>query len=455
MLSCPDGLVYSFGELPWKCDVKSQTVEPVLESSLNGHRVVRVSAGSFHCGAVTDKGIVHMWGENSHGQCGILGLDVVANPTPINIVDNETVPTEQVQIHDVACGAQHTLALSSKHEVWAWGFGCQLGLVTTVFPVWKPQKVEHLSGRYVVQIACGEFHSLALVHSVPRSESSQQSLEKCGHCKQPLYTMIDKDDHVIISDTHYCPLGVELSYSKQGKTSKQETPASTPNMVTTENDPQSCVAMSTDFCLSESALDKSYSNGTAGEKEVDHNDPATEIFPDGSESPQECRPRTTSSLYPDEQALKDYLKRISEQSQSEQFEGKKGSRPPSRQISLKDSHNVEENNKPTFPLLSPQTMTDDIKSTFLDDIPLIKLQGSVTGCVDDDSSEDILIPSDPLNCNNCEEVFEENSLTDKNHCPHEPLEAKKSASLTDIRVEDMDGYSRRRSLPGLLSPGIL
>ncbi|KAM9486533.1 alsin [Clarias gariepinus] len=452
VLLTKDGLVYSFGELPWKCDVKSQTVEPVLESSLNGHRVVRVSAGSFHCGAVTDKGIVHMWGENSHGQCGILGLDVVANPTPINIVDNETVPTEQVQIHDVACGAQHTLALSSKHEVWAWGFGCQLGLVTTVFPVWKAQKVEHLSGRYVVQIACGEFHSLALVHSVPRSESSQQSLEKCGHCKQPLYTMIDKDDHVIISDTHYCPLGVELSYSKQGKTSKQETPGSTPNMVTTENDPQSCVAMSTDFCLSESALDKSHSNGTAGEKEVDHNDPATEIFPNSSESPQECRPRTTSSLYPDEQALKDYLKRISEQSQSEQFEGKKGSRPPSRQISLKDSHNVEENNKPTFPLLSPQTMTDDIKSTFLDDIPLIKLQGSVTGCVDDDSSEDILIPSDPLNCNNCEEVFEENSLTDKNHCPHEPLEAKKSASLTDVRVEDMDGYSRRRSLPGLLSP---
>lgn len=203
-------------------------MEPVLESTLTGQCVVRVSTGSFHCGAVTDEGTVHMWGENSHGQCGISGVSVVPNPTPINIVDDEVVPPELVKIQDVACGTQHTLALSRMHEVWAYGSGCQLGLVTAVFPVWKAQKVEHLSGRCVIQIACGEFHSLALVRSQPPSETTQHPDDKCGQCKRPLYTFIDKDDHVIISDNHYCPLGVQLSDSKQ------TSPALTPEMETPE-----------------------------------------------------------------------------------------------------------------------------------------------------------------------------------------------------------------------------
>ncbi|XP_047011887.1 alsin isoform X3 [Ictalurus punctatus] len=449
-----DGLVYSFGELPWKRDLKSQTVEPVLESSLTGHRVVRVSAGSFHCGAVTEEGMVHMWGENSHGQCGIFGFSVVHNPTPVNIVDDEIVPPELVQIQDVACGAQHTLVLSRKHEVWAWGSGCQLGLVTTVFPVWKAQKVEHLSGRHVLQIACGEFHSLALVRLLPLPVSSQQSQDKCGQCKQPIYTLIDKDDHVIISDNHYCPLGVELFDAKQCQKSKQASPSLTSEMETSAHDPQSSVVSPGDFCPSQSALDESHNDDTAGEKEEDHNDPAPETMTDRSESPQQCRARTKSSLYPDEQALKDYLKRLSGQSQSEQFEAvsRKGSCPPSRQTSLKDSYRLDQNNKPTFPSLAPLTTSDDFKSTLSDDIALMTLHDSVTDSVCDDSSEDTVIPSDPLTYNNCEEVTDDSFSTDSNHCPYKSLEAKKSASLTDIRFNDTDGYSRRRSLPGLLSP---
>lgn len=434
--------------------MKSHTVEPVLENSLTGHHVVRVATGSFHCGAVTEEGIVHMWGDNSHGQCGISGISVVPNPTPVNIVDDEIVPPEVVRIQDVACGAQHTLALSRKHEVWAWGSGCQLGLMTSVFPVWKAQKIEHLSGRYVVQIACGEFHSLALVRSLPLPESSQ---DKCGQCKQPIYTLIDKDDHVIISDNHYCPLGVELSDAKQGQKSKQSSPALMPKMDSLAHDPQSPVVLPEDFCPSQSSLDESHSDNTAGEKKVDHNGAALETMTESSENPQRCPTRTKSSLYPDEQALKDYLKRISEQSHSEQFEvtSRKGSCPPSRQTSLKDSYRLDQNNKPTFPSLEPLAMSDNIKSTLSDDIALTTLQDSATDSVCDDSSEDTAISSDSLTCNNYEEVSDENFSTDRNQCPHESLEAKKSASLTDIRIDDIDGYSRRRSLPGLLSPGIL
>ncbi|KAI5628041.1 alsin, partial [Silurus asotus] len=446
------GLVYSFGELPWKRDLKSQTVEPVLENALTGHHVVRVSTGSFHCGAVTEEGIVHMWGENSHGQCGISGLSVVPNPTPINIADEEIIPPELVRVHDVACGAQHTLALSRKHEVWSWGSGCQLGLVTTVFPVWKAQKVEHLSGRYVVQIACGEFHSLALVRSLPLSEYTHQSQDTCGQCKQPLYSLIDKDDHVIISDNHYCPLGVELSDTKPA--SKQASPALMPKVDISAEDPPSSIVLPGDFGSSQIALDESHSDDTAGAKEVDHSDPAYEITTASSERPQQRRKRTKSSVYPDEQALKNYLKRISDQSQTEQFEilSKKGSCPPSRQTSLKDSYLPDQNNKPTFPSLPPVTMINDFKSSFSDDIALMTLQDSVIDSVSDDTFEDTVISCDPLKCNNFEEVSDESFSTDDNQCLHVSLEVKKSASLTDIRIDDLDGCNRRRSLPGLMSP---
>uniref|UniRef100_A0A8P4G9B9 Alsin Rho guanine nucleotide exchange factor ALS2 b n=1 Tax=Dicentrarchus labrax TaxID=13489 RepID=A0A8P4G9B9_DICLA len=208
------GQVYSFGELPWKQSQVPEPEKPTLESALSGQRVVAVAAGSFHSGAVTEDGGLHMWGDNGSGQCGLSGLSTVPNPTPVAVVDSDTSPPQSVPVLELACGEQHTLALSAQREVWAWGSGCQLGLNVTVFPVWKPQKVEHLAGRYVLQVACGASHSLALVRCLGPQDTHRPPVDKCRQCNQLLYTMTDKEDHVIISDGHYCPLGPVLpSYS--------------------------------------------------------------------------------------------------------------------------------------------------------------------------------------------------------------------------------------------------
>ena len=111
---------------------------------------------------------------------------------------------------------------SAQREVWAWGSGCQLGLVSKTFPVLRPQKVEHLSGRHVIQLACGAFHSLALVRSLPSQDYvTQKSSDRCGQCKQLLNSHTDLWCHSILSDSHYCPLGVEL---ESGRWSRQSTP---------------------------------------------------------------------------------------------------------------------------------------------------------------------------------------------------------------------------------------
>ncbi|KAM6946062.1 alsin-like [Aplochiton taeniatus] len=225
LLLAEGGLVFSVGELPWRTGLAVPLSQPLLEHSLNDVTVVLVSAGSFHCGALTEEGAVYMWGENSAGQCGALGTEgsdrvvtgpkrvaphLVSEPQLLSVVDRERVPPARVRVRALACGGEHTLALSAQHEVWSWGSGYQLGLVTSTFPVWRPQKVEHLSGRHVIQVACGSSHSLALVRSQPPKDyttqaSSSSSGSRCGQCQKT-----DQEDSVVMNDSHYCPLGVEL-----------------------------------------------------------------------------------------------------------------------------------------------------------------------------------------------------------------------------------------------------
>lgn len=63
------GGVFSFGQLLWR-GLSVPPSAPLPEVSLRERAVVRVAAGGFHCGAVSEQGAVYMWGENSGGQCG-------------------------------------------------------------------------------------------------------------------------------------------------------------------------------------------------------------------------------------------------------------------------------------------------------------------------------------------------------------------------------------------------
>uniref|UniRef100_A0A3Q3J027 Alsin-like PH-like domain-containing protein n=1 Tax=Monopterus albus TaxID=43700 RepID=A0A3Q3J027_MONAL len=208
------GQVYSFGELLWR-DLSIPASNPVLEVTLLGKMVVRVAAGGFHCGALSEQGGVYMWGENTAGQCG--PAEGVSEPYPVSVVDSEVIPPAVVRVVDLACGREHSLALSSQNELWAWGSGCQLGLVTNSFPVWRPQKVEHLAGRCVIQVACGAYHSLALVRSLPPQNCTQNLSEKRERGQSPHCSVTEEEELLPPDDSHYCPLGVELAEVMAGE----------------------------------------------------------------------------------------------------------------------------------------------------------------------------------------------------------------------------------------------
>ncbi|XP_027878027.1 alsin-like isoform X1 [Xiphophorus couchianus] len=226
ILLAQGGLVFSFGELFWR-GISVPVSAPVLEASLLGRTVVHVAAGGFHCGAISEQGGVYMWGENTAGQCGQTDRASVINttvpePCPVTVVDSEVIPPAVVRVVSLACGREHSLALSAQNELWAWGSGCQLGLVTNTFPVWKPQKVEHLAGRHVIQVACGAYHSLALVRSLPAQDFIAQSTPKIRERgRSPQCPLADREELVTTDDVVYCPLGVELSEVTRSETSSR------------------------------------------------------------------------------------------------------------------------------------------------------------------------------------------------------------------------------------------
>uniref|UniRef100_UPI0037E8EF96 alsin n=1 Tax=Semicossyphus pulcher TaxID=241346 RepID=UPI0037E8EF96 len=429
------GQVYSFGELSWKQSQPPEPEKPALESALSGQRVVSIAAGSFHSGAVTEDGGVHMWGDNSSGQCGLSGLSTVPNPTPVALLDSDATPPQTVPVLELACGGKHTLALSVQREVWAWGSGCQLGLNATIFPVWKPQKVEHLAGRYVLQLACGASHSLALVRCLGPQDLQRPPVDKCRQCNQLLYTMTDKEDHVIISDGHYCPLGVELT-EDEGlldapapvqvlKTSPSEPVL--PSHTSTSNSGSPVPPKGADPSSDASQEDSALANGAL---------PASDSDSSAQSKSGAVVPGVKNSPYPDEQAVKDYLKKLTDNTQVEQT----AKTTPGGLHSLLPAAGALTSSTPGSSINSlvascASAVGERVASTY-EALSIKKMMNYLPSGVPRPGGAAASVAGD----NTTERVRLEDST-----------QAKKSSSTGDIREEEAESLRRRLSLPGLLS----
>uniref|UniRef100_A0A2K6THC4 Alsin Rho guanine nucleotide exchange factor ALS2 n=1 Tax=Saimiri boliviensis boliviensis TaxID=39432 RepID=A0A2K6THC4_SAIBB len=438
VLLTEDGEVYSFGTLPWRSGpVEICPSSPILENALVGQYVVTVATGSFHSGAVTDSGVAYMWGENSAGQCAVANQQYVPEPNPVSIADSEASPLLAVRILQLACGEEHTLALSISREIWAWGTGCQLGLITTAFPVTKPQKVEHLAGRVVLQVACGAFHSLALVQCLP-SQDLKPVPERCNQCSQLLITMTDKEDHVIISDSHCCPLGVTLSESQA------ETRASTALSPSTETpDRQEEVFENTLAANDQSVateLNAVSAQTTSGDAVSSQQNVmgATEI----------SSARNIPS-YPDTQAVNEYLRKLSDHSVRENSE--RGEKPVSSQPLVEEA--IPNLHSP------PTTSTSALNSLVVSCASAVGVRVAATYEAGALSLKKVMNFYSTTPCETGAQAGSSaigpEGLKDsrEEQVKQESMQGKKSSSLVDIREEETEGGSRRLSLPGLLSQG--
>jgi alpha-tubulin suppressor-like RCC1 family protein len=129
---------------------------------LAGKAIRRVVGGTGHSVAVLVDGTLAAWGDNRSGQLGDGSL--TSSMTPV-AVDMEGVLAGKVVIQ-VACGDTHTLALCTDGTVAAWGSGGygQLGYGgtnSTAVPV-LVDRSGVLAGRRVIAVSAGREHSIAL-----------------------------------------------------------------------------------------------------------------------------------------------------------------------------------------------------------------------------------------------------------------------------------------------------
>uniref|UniRef100_K3WR42 Rab-GAP TBC domain-containing protein n=1 Tax=Globisporangium ultimum (strain ATCC 200006 / CBS 805.95 / DAOM BR144) TaxID=431595 RepID=K3WR42_GLOUD len=175
-------------------DMRDRAVPRKIMSLLR-ERVVHASCGGAHTAALTDKnkvftfgrgrngrlglgdnkwrdtphevtsfpplgrdGSVFSWGKQGEGQCGLGYLD------KDQLVPRNIEKLLDSHIIDIACGYTHTLALTSKGEVYSWGLGeyGQLGRGIVYQPV--PELVDFSSvlnsPDRIVRVYCGAFHSV-------------------------------------------------------------------------------------------------------------------------------------------------------------------------------------------------------------------------------------------------------------------------------------------------------
>ncbi|XP_029114633.1 probable E3 ubiquitin-protein ligase HERC6 [Scleropages formosus] len=124
--------------------------------------IVGVACGQDHCLALCESGRVFAWGRGSEGQLGIRNFENhIIKPREVSTPRLQCMPIPIVQ---VACGNQHSLALTVGGDVYSWGvnrFG-QLGHPKEVSTLAIPSRIQSLTGVPVTQICAGGEHSLVL-----------------------------------------------------------------------------------------------------------------------------------------------------------------------------------------------------------------------------------------------------------------------------------------------------
>ncbi|KAK4390954.1 PH, RCC1 and FYVE domains-containing protein 1 [Sesamum angolense] len=155
--------------------VGKDVTQPRLVESLTFCSVDFVACGEFHTCAVTMAGELYTWGDGTHN-AGLLGHGSdVSHWIPKRI----SGPLEGLQIAMVTCGPWHTALITSTGQLFTFGDGT-FGVLGhgNRENVLYPREVESLSGLRTVAVACGVWHTAAVVEVIVTQSSASFSSGK-------------------------------------------------------------------------------------------------------------------------------------------------------------------------------------------------------------------------------------------------------------------------------------
>lgn len=158
---------------------KPRLVEFLADTMLN-----IVACGEFHTCAVSKYDDFFTWGDGIHN-VGLLGHGTEAShwiPKSVNGA------LDGLQVVSVACGTWHSALATSNGKLFTFGDGT-FGVLGhgDEESVWYPKEVQLLSGLKTIKVACGVWHTAAIIEVVFQSGSNVSSWK--------LFTWGDGDKH--------------------------------------------------------------------------------------------------------------------------------------------------------------------------------------------------------------------------------------------------------------------
>ncbi|KAG6727019.1 PH, RCC1 and FYVE domains-containing protein 1-like isoform X2 [Carya illinoinensis] len=157
---------------------------PHLVEFLAVTNVDYVACGEYHTCAVSTSGDLFTWGDGTHN-AGLLGHGTdVSHWIPKRVAG----PLEGLQVLSVACGTWHSALATSNGKLFTFGDGTYgvLGHGDRK-SISYPKEVQALSGLKTTKVACGVWHTAAIVEVVGQSGSNVSS--------KKLFTWGDGDKH--------------------------------------------------------------------------------------------------------------------------------------------------------------------------------------------------------------------------------------------------------------------
>ncbi|XP_072978003.1 PH, RCC1 and FYVE domains-containing protein 1-like isoform X2 [Typha angustifolia] len=166
------GEIYSWGEeLGGRLGhgVDSDVSQPKLIDALANLNVELVTCGEYHTCAVTLSGDLYTWGDGTFN-FGLLGHGNVVSHWVPKRVDG---PLEGIHVSSISCGPWHTAVVSSAGQLFTFGDGT-FGVLGhgDRRSVSIPREVESLKGLRTMQVACGIWHTAAVVEVMAGNSSS-------------------------------------------------------------------------------------------------------------------------------------------------------------------------------------------------------------------------------------------------------------------------------------------
>lgn len=155
--------------------VGRDVIRPRFVESLAVTNVDFVACGEFHSCAVTMAGELYSWGDGTHN-AGLLGHGTdVSHWIPKRV----SGPLEGLQVASVCCGPWHTALITSTGQLFTFGDGT-FGILGhgNRESAMHPREVESLMGLKTIAVACGVWHTAAVVDVIVAQSSSSMSSGK-------------------------------------------------------------------------------------------------------------------------------------------------------------------------------------------------------------------------------------------------------------------------------------